>query len=468
MRNTKIVCTLGPGTDNDERLKAMINAGANVFRFNMSHGKHEWVEGMAKRIRAISAACGREVGLLLDTQGPSIRTGPVESPIALKPGDLIDITVNGAAPQAPRSITVDYQNLINDITVGDTVLVDNGVIHLQILSKSENVIHCKALTEGSLGSRRHINLPGVRLSLPALTEKDVADVRFAATIGIDFVALSFVNEPGDISELRALLESLGCKARIVAKIETQTAVGNLDEIIRRSDAIMIARGDLGVECPMEDLPIIQRRIVKRCIRLGRPVIVATHMLESMIENPLPTRAEVTDVANAVFEQADAIMLSAESAMGRYPVECVKVLDRIAQRIERSGGAGYAADALLEDLQQKTVRSAVVLADSLANSKIIVFTRRGIMATHTSNLRPDHSLIFAFAPKIEVVRRLALNWGTEPLLLDFDQDPREIIASAMNTLRDRGLTKVGDRLVIISDVLAGEFLADSIQLRTVKE
>src|SRR5207247_2503675 len=248
-------------------------------------------------------------------------------------------------------------------------------------------------TPAMLGSRRHINLPRVHVNLPPLTKKDIADVALGAELDVDFVALSFVREKSDIEQLRQLLSRKKSKAQIVAKIEDQLAVRSIDKIIESADVIMVARGDLGIEWPMEELPIIQRRIVKRCIRLGKPVIVATQMLESMITNPLPTRAEITDVANAVFEQADAIMLSGETSLGRYPVECVRVLNRVALRIERSGGAGYAESAILGDKRQKTVASAVLLANSLANSKIIVFTRHGAMARNVSKLRPENAPIF---------------------------------------------------------------------------
>src|SRR5204863_6432864 len=233
----------------------------------------------------------------------------------------------------------------------------------------------------TLGSRRQSNLPGVRVKLPPLEKKDLADIVVGVELGVDFVALSFARQTSDLRELRRLIKKLGSAARVIAKIEDQSAVRQIDDMIDAADAVMVARGDLGIEIPMEELPIIQRRIVKRCLRMGKPVIVATHMLESMIEKPLPTRAEITDVANAVFEQADAIMLSGETSMGRYPVDCVKVFDRVARRIERSGGAGYGVAALLEDNRQKTVASAVVLANSLDHAKLVVFTRHGAMARY---------------------------------------------------------------------------------------
>jgi pyruvate kinase len=303
--------------------------------------------------------------------------------------------------------------------------------------------------------------------LPALTEKDHRDIALGAELAVEFVALSFAHQKSDLDELRALLRKLGSSASVVAKIETQSAVADLDEMIEGTDAILIARGDLGIECPMEDLPIVQRRIVKRCLRVGKPVIVATHLLESMVENPVPTRAEVTDVANAVFEQADAVMLTGETTSGRYPVECVKVLNRVALRIEKSGGAGFAEKAILEDARQKTVASAVVLANSLSNSKLIVFTRHGSMPRYVSNMRPERAPIFAFTPSEEICRKLLLCWGTHPHVINFTADPNETIEAAEQFLFDAKLISVGDNLVILSDVLAEGERFDCVQLRQVK-
>jgi len=466
MRRTKIIATLGPATESPEKLKELIQAGVNVFRLNMSHANHDWVRSVSRSIRKVAAELGTNTAILMDTQGPAIRTGDLATKLDLKAGDIVEFTVRGARSEEHYSVDVNYDGLINDIAEGDTVLVDNGVMHMKVLSKIDNKIRCEVLTPGLLGSRRHINLPGVKVNLPPLTEKDLADVAVGAEVGVDFVALSFCREAGDIIELRRVLKELGSTARVIAKIEDQHAVKEIDSIIDASDIIMVARGDLGIECPMEELPIIQRRIIKRCMVIGRQVIVATHMLESMIENPLPTRAEITDIANAVFEQADAIMLSGETTVGKYPVECVKVFDRVASRIERSGGAGYAADAIITDPRHKMMKSAVVLANSFANSKIVVFTRRGIMADYASHLRPEDSTIFAFTPTEEVARQLALNWGTHAIRMPFDVRPEHTVADAENLLKQRGLVQPGDRLIVVSDVLAGEERFDSIHLREV--
>jgi pyruvate kinase len=379
----------------------------------------------------------------------------------------LEFRVRGAKSTTKYSVDVNYAGFVNDVSVGDTVLVDNGLIKLSVLEKRPNRVRCKVVTPATLGSRRHINLPGVYVNLPPLTKKDTADVALGAELGADFIALSFVREEGDIEELRRLLARKKSKAQIVAKIEDQAAVQSIDRIIKGANVIMVARGDLGIECPMEELPIIQRRIVQMCIRLGKPVIVATQMLESMIESPMPTRAEITDVANAAFEQADAIMLSGETTVGRYPVECVEVLDRIAVRTERSGGAGYAKSAILEDARQKTVSSAVILANSLRGSKIIVFTRHGTMARNVSNLRPERAPIFAFTPSEEVRRQLSICWGVYPVRIQFTEEPNATIEAAEKFLRDKHLAVSGDNLVIISDLLAEGSRVDCVQLRVAK-
>jgi pyruvate kinase len=467
MRKTKIICTLGPASAANDVLRQLIEHGADAFRLNMSHATHEWIRDVIPRVRTLARKLGRTIAFLLDTQGPAIRTGDLTTNLQLKPGDILEFTTRGAKPEEPYSVEVNYDDFATDVTPGQTVLVDNGMIKLLVLETKRNRVRCKVLTRATLGSRRHINLPGVYVNLPPLTRKDIADVAVGAELGVDYVALSFVREKSDIEELRKLLAKKKSKALIVAKIEDQLAVRGLHNMIESADAIMVARGDLGIECPMEELPVIQRRIVKDCIRLGKPVIVATQLLESMITNPLPTRAEITDVANAVFEQADALMLSGETSVGRYPADCVEVLDRVARRIERSGGAGYAQFAVLEDLRQKMVASAVVLANSLNRAKIIVFTRHGTMAGNVSNLRPEHGPTFAFTPNEEVQRQLSMLWGISPILLQFAEDPNATIEAAEKYLREQKLTASGDQLVIISDVPAGASFADAVQLRTAR-
>jgi len=466
-RKTKIVATLGPATESAAMIGKLLDAGVNVFRLNMSHAPHDRVRQAVKDIRAAGAARSLYPGILMDTQGPAIRTGDLRVPLNLEPGQKFTLTVRGERSEEERSVDVNYENFVNDINVGDTVLLDNGAIQMKVLGKSGNKVECEVLTEGTLGSRRHINLPGVKVNLPALTAKDLQDVELGLELGVDFIALSFVREARDLLQLRQLFPEQGRHPLVIAKIEDQEAVKNLDAIIAEADGIMVARGDLGIEIPYEELPIVQRRIVKHCLRVGKPVIVATHMLESMIESPMPTRAEVTDVANAVFEQADAIMLSGETTVGKYPLKCIEVFDRIARRIERSGGAHYEDGAELASPRQKLVKSAVVMANELKAAAILVFTRRGHMACYTGWMRPRYSKIVALCPGPEVAAALALTWGVTPLVVPFDMiNPENTIEAAIREMTVKGHLHKGACVVVIGSILAGEQIVDAVQMRTV--
>ena len=470
MRRTKIIATLGPVSESPEMLRKLMLAGVNIFRLNMSHAKHDWVRNVCKSIREISKELDLHVGLLLDTQGPEIRTGDLPTKLNLKAGDKFLFTVRGekAKSEETYSVDVNYNDIVDDINVGDVVLVDSGVIRMKVLAKEKNKLHCEVLTPGVMGSRRHINLPGVKVNLPAMTEKDLADIDCGIECGIDFIALSFVREAGDIVQLRGMLEKKGAShIRIIAKIEDQQAVKNLTDIIAATDGLMVARGDLGIECPLEELPIIQRRAVKECIKEMKPVIVATHMLESMITNPIPTRAEITDVANAVYEQADSVMLSGESTVGSYPLECIDVLTRISERIERSGSAGYETAIELDTDQGRVARSAIHLANQVGADAICVFSRTGRLAATTAALRPDKSVIYAFTPDVQLCQRMSLAYATRAFRLDFPSSPNETVTSAEQLLRSKGLAMPGHKFVFVSDIQIGSEVVSSIQLHLVK-
>jgi pyruvate kinase len=366
-----------------------------------------------------------------------------------------------------RSVDVNYKDLINDIKVGDTVLVDNGLIRLEVLEKKDARIRCRVLIPGQLTSRRHINLPGVKVNLPSFTEKDRADTLVGIAEGIDFVALSFVREARDLELLRDFLHTHKSKAQIIAKIEDQTAIANLDDIVESCDALMVARGDLGIECPFEDLPIIQRRAVRACLKHGKPVIIATHMLESMIMSPMPTRAEITDVANAVYELADCVMLSGETTVGRYPLECIQILDKIAQRIELETSADVGEPPVFHHDKMKVLRAAVVMANELPGAQIVTFTRQGFMARGLSALRPPQAHVLAFTPSIETLRQLRILRSVEGFLLPFESHPDETIKRAIEHLVHAGRAKPGDKLIVVTDIISQDRLIDSVQLRTVR-
>ena len=467
VRRTKIVSTLGPATDSAAMIGKLMDAGVNVFRLNMSHAPHDWVRRVFADIRAESARRARYTGIMMDTQGPAIRTGDLGVPLDLQPGQKFTLTVRGERDLEEHSVDVNYENFINDISVGDVVLIDNGTIQMKVLAKNGNKVECEVLTEGKLGSRRHINLPGVKVSLPALTSKDIKDVKLGLELGVDFIALSFVREARDLLQLREMFEEGKPAPFVIAKIEDQEAIKNLDAIVHGADGIMVARGDLGIEIPYEELPIVQRRIVKTCLRIGRPVIVATHMLESMIESPMPTRAEVTDVSNAVFEETDAIMLSGETTVGKYPLKCIEVFDTIAARIERSGSAQFHEAAELTSARQKLVKSAVVMANELKAAALLVFTRSGNMAQYASWMRPHYSPIYAMCEKEKTANEMALCWGVSSFVMPFDFiNPQNTIETALKNLAEQGRLQPGATVVIIGAISVGTEIVDAVQMRTV--
>jgi pyruvate kinase len=466
-RKTKIIATLGPATESAETIGRLIDAGVNVIRLNMSHATHDWVRRVVRDIRSAARDRSRFIGIMMDTQGPAIRTGELSVPLDLQPGQNFTLTVRGERSEEERSVDVNYANFVNDIDVGDVVLIDNGAIEMKVLAKAGNKVECQVLTEGKLGSRRHINLPGVKVSLPALTAKDIKDVQLGLELGVDLIALSFVREARDLLQLRELFRESGPHPLVIAKIEDQQAIANLEEIMRESDGVMVARGDLGIEIPYEELPIVQRRIVKLCLHTGKPVIVATHMLESMIESPMPTRAEVTDVANAVYEQADAIMLSGETTVGKHPLKCIEVFHRIAMRIERSGGANFFEHSDLTTSRQKLVKSAVVMANELRAEAALVITRSGNMARYTAWLRPRHSKIYALCPMENVANQLSLSWGVTPFVVPFDLiNPENTIEAALKILVEQGRLHKGATVVVIGSILVGDQIVDAVQMRIV--
>jgi pyruvate kinase len=445
----------------------LIDAGVNIFRLNMSHAPHDWVRRVVASIRTESATRKKFVGIMMDTQGPAIRTGDIGVPLDLQPGQKFTLTVRGERDLEEHSVDVNYENFVNDISVGDVVLIDNGAIEMKVLAKNGNKVECEVLTEGKLGSRRHINLPGVKVSLPALTAKDIKDVKLGLELDVDFIALSFVREARDLVQLKELFGKGKSRPRVIAKIEDQEAIKNLEAIVDEADAIMVARGDLGIEIPYEELPIVQRRIVKICLRVGRPVIVATHMLESMIDSPMPTRAEVTDVSNAVFEEADAIMLSGETTVGKYPLKCIEVFDRIATRIERSGSAQFHDAAELTSARQKLVKSAVVMANELKAAALLVFTRHGSMAHYASWMRPRYSPVYAMCETEKTAKQTMLSWGVTPFVMPFDFiNPQNTIETALKNLAEQGRLQPGATVVIIGAISVGTEIVDAVQMRTI--
>ncbi|MBP8924667.1 MAG: pyruvate kinase [Pseudomonadales bacterium] len=454
MRKTKIICTIGPATSSYEMLERLYNAGMNIVRLNMSHGDHASHGRIIKAIRTLNRKLKYTIPVMLDTQGPEIRTGHLSASLDLREGEEITIVVRGADDVEESSIQIDYADIIEAVSVGDKITVDNGLINLQVLSKQERVMRCRVIDGGFLKSKSHVNLPGVRVNLPAITEKDRHDIAFGMEQEVDFIALSFVREAKDVRELREFLGAKAGKIKIIAKIEDQEGVRNLDEIVREADGIMVARGDLGVEVNFYELPNIQRRIVRTCAEQGKRVIVATHLLESMIQNPVPTRAEVTDVANAVYEEADAVMLSGETTIGKHPVKCVEYLDRICRAIEPQRGLQFTDKLVLTEQKQSLAASAAHLAELVSARGIVVITRRGRMANFVTNCHPFTPTVFAFSNDSRTRRQLALNRGVYAFRSNFSNNPEKTLANAFAILIEREGFMAGDKVVVISDILEG--------------
>jgi pyruvate kinase len=466
-RLTKIVFTLGPASEEEEMLEKLILAGVDVCRLNMAHADEAWTRKMIRRVRDVCQRTQRHIALLMDVKGPEIRTGDLPAPVELSAGQLIDLLPRAGEPEdGVFSVAVNYPLMGEDVSPGTMVLVDSGLIRLEVLSTSAVRVRCRVVVPARLGSRRHINLPGVKVRLPALTAKDRRDIAVGVEESVDYFALSFVREADDIDILRRVLTDMKSSARIIAKIEDQSGIANLDEIIVASDAIMVARGDLGIEVPMEDLPLIQKRMVDACIRNRKPVIVATHLLESMISSPVPTRAEVSDIAGAVWSTADAIMLSGETTTGKYPLECVQFMKKVAGRIEGNATKGYNGALPLKNNKDRLLRSAVMLAQEIGDAGIIVFTRNGLLPQTLAALRAWKCPIYAFTDEPQVFRHMLLMWGVEPFLLEFTEDPEATIGEAFAYLLRRGWVKTGDWMVVVTNVLAGKKTIDSIQMRPV--
>ena len=462
-RRTKIICTIGPATASFETLRALYEAGMNVVRLNMSHATHADAAKIIGWIKTLNRQLPYPIPILLDTQGPEIRTGALDQPMQLSPGEIVKLTIRDAGTVETKSIQVNYDEIVDVVDVGKIVTLDNGLINFEVLERHEQHLTCKVVDGGQLGSRKHVNLPGVRVNLPAITDKDRQDIEFGIANDVDFIALSFVRRPEDVQELREFLGAKQNTIRIIAKIEDQEGVNNIHEIGKLSHGVMVARGDLGIETDIADLPNIQRRIVHSAAQHGKRCIVATHLLESMIEHPIPTRAEVTDVANAIYEGVDAVMLSGETSVGQYPVRCVEQLSAIAKQSERFPGLGYEKDLEISEDKQHVAVHAVSLAESLDADGIVVITRRGITADLVTNARPMHVPIYAFTNHSQTRRRLALNRAVYAYRTAFSSDPEKTLQRAFDVLKDREGLAAGAKLVVVSDVLADQE-SDAIQIR----
>jgi pyruvate kinase len=458
MRCTKIVCTIGPASNSEEMLEKLMQAGMNVARLNFSHGTHDEHAAVIKRIRRISARLGQAVAILQDLQGPKIRTGALEGgePVRLVDGAEVTITTRPVLGNA-HIISTTYQRLPQDVKPGDRILLDDGLMELRVLSTSETDVRAQVVHGGLLKEHKGINLPGVDVSEPALTKKDRDDLRFGVMHDVDYVALSFVRRPEDILDAKELIGQLldeqgdsdkrEAGIPLIAKLEKPEAVARLDEILEVTDGVMVARGDLGVEMAPEKVPLIQKRIIAKCNELGLPVITATQMLESMITNPRPTRAEASDVANAILDGTDAVMLSAETATGAYPVEAVQMMARIALETEAEGSTARHAQCQYLTQEHAVSHAARALAEETSVQAIVVFTRSGTSARLISKDRP-RTPILAFTPSLHVYRQLALWWGVWPHMIKMMGTTEELITTVDHRLQADQLIARGEHIVIM--------------------
>lgn len=459
MRRTKIVCTMGPACADLETLRQLVRAGMNVARLNFAHGSFEDHSRMIERVREAARLEGQYIGIMIDIKGPEMRTCLVENDaIQLIEGEAISLTADESVLGTPQRVAINYPGLAQDVAVGATLLIDDGLIGLRVEAIVGSEIHCRITNGGLLKNRKGINAPGVQVRLPGVTQRDVEHINFAIEHDLDFVAASFVRKAADVLEIRRILEERGRHMDIISKIESQEGLDNLDAILAVSDGIMVARGDLGVEIPTEEVPIAQKLMIARCNHAGKVVITATQMLDSMQRNPRPTRAEATDVANAIFDGSDAIMLSGETAAGKYPVESVATMAQIAERAERAlcdrevkGRHRIEMERTQTDAISNAVRT---IADELGAGAIITSTESGFTARMVAKHRPQ-SLIVACTSHEDVARRLSLVWGVHPVLTKYALTTDEMLAVAVDGALSSGHVKSGDVVVITAGVPVGE-------------
>ena len=456
-KKTKIVCTLGPASQSEETLTKLINNGLNVCRFNFSHGSHEEHKERMDMVKKVREELKKPVAILLDTKGPEIRTGNFADPeVFLEEGSKFIITM--ADVMGTKDIcTVSYKGLAEDVVEGDTILIDDGLVGLRVENVIDEEIHCIVENSGIVKNHKGVNVPGVKINLPALTPKDISDIEFGIGEGIDFIAASFVRKASDVLAIREVLENNNATdIQIISKIENQEGVDNLEEILQVSDGLMVARGDLGVEIPTEEMPIVQKEMIKKCNELGKPVITATQMLDSMIRNPRPTRAEVTDVANAIYDGTDAIMLSGETAAGKYPVEAVKTMATIAKRIEET--LDYDNILRSRGLNNTNVTDAIsyatcTTAKSLNASGIVTSTSSGHTARMVSKFRPNTPIIAA-TPTEKTSRQLSLSWGVYTVMCEQAGNTDDLIDNSIEASKNKGFINDGELVVITAGVPTG--------------
>ena len=454
MRRTKIVCTIGPASESSEKVHALLDAGMDVARLNFSHGTHEEHGRRIAILKQEAAKFGKHLGILLDTKGPEVRTGKVpEGGITLENGTEFSLDTDLSQGDQYR-VGITYTDLWKKISQGTHILIDDGQLDLEVTSTEQGIIRTIVRNGGILKSQKGVNAPGALIDLPAVTERDIEDIRFGISQGIDFIAASFTRKAVNILDVRRIVEEMNANVHIIAKIESQEGINNLDAILEVADGLMVARGDLGVEIPVEEVPIRQKEMIRKCNLLGKPVIVATQMLDSMIRQPRPTRAEASDVANAILDGTDAIMLSGETAAGLFPVEAVHMMDKIAKRTEQIGSNRQASRQAQKNVAEAISFASYTIANDLLAAAILTPTHSGLTARMISKYRP-RALIVAATPFDTTARQLALQWGVQPLIVPQSAGTDEMLSVAVNTSLNKNLINAGDVVVITAGVPIGK-------------
>ena len=457
MKRTKIICTMGPNTNDKKLMKDMAIAGMDVARFNFSHGDYEEHLGRLNILREVREETGKHVAALLDTKGPEIRTGLLEGgqKVTLVAGNEYTLTINECVGNDKKGF-INYSGLNDDVKAGDRILIDDGLIELEVEAVEGSDIHTKILNGGELGEKKGVNVPGVSIKLPALTDKDIEDVKFACDNGFDFIAASFIRNGDAVRQIREILKEKGSTIQIISKIENQEGIDNMDDIIEASDGIMVARGDMGVEIDAAKLPFIQKKIIEKCSVAGKPVITATQMLDSMIRNPRPTRAEVSDVANAIYDGTDAIMLSGESAMGKYPLEALKMMVKIAKETETHLDHALYRGRKVNKMDKKNISNqvgyaAVYTADQLDAKAIIAPSITGFTTRMLSKWRSSIP-VYGMSPSISTVRQMQLFYGVVPVWAKRADTTDELISSSVEILKSGKYIKENDLVVITAGII----------------
>ncbi|MCL2264698.1 MAG: pyruvate kinase [Treponema sp.] len=469
VRKTKIVCSIGPASSGDEVVRQLILAGMNVARFNFSHGTHEEHKISMETVKRISKELGIPVAILLDTKGPEIRTGMTENEgkVTINKDDLVSVTVvdciTAAAvhgqKESPARISISWKEAPIKLKSGHHILIADGLLDLEVLGLTDGVINCRAHNTAVIGSKKNVNLLGIHAGLPIISDRDKEDIAFGVKMDVDFIAASFLSFPHEVDEIREYLESLNSSIKIIAKIECEDGIKNIKEIVQAADGVMVARGDLGVQLPTEQIPLAQKYIISECRKAGKPVITATQMLESMIVNPRPTRAELTDVANAIFDGTDAVMLSGETTVGAYPVDAVKIMDKIALSVEDSEEFRHRIKSIrfeclsndhkrVEALGKTMAHYGVVISSETEAKAIVTLTLSGNTARLISAYRPEQCVL-AITPNERIMRIMQLYWGVHPYYAQVAEGTQSKVEDSIRAVLEKGIADVSDKIVLVA-------------------